>query len=239
MADGERMQSFWDERARENALYFVDNTIDYRHPDADRFWTEGERTVDRLLGSLGAEVRPDDEVVEVGCGVGRLTRTLAARARSVRAIDVSAEMLAQARELNPQLDNVEWIHGDGRSLAGIEDSSADICFSHVVFQHIPDPAITLGYIREMGRTLRPGGWAAFQISNDPTIHRPQTGIGRLRRRAAALVRRAPRGQDNPAWLGSAVDLDDMRAAAERAGLQFERVEGAGTQFCLVLLRRSG
>lgn len=68
-------------------------------------------------------------------------------------------MLELAREHNPALDAVEWIHGDGTSLEPLADASADACFSQVVFQHIPDPEITLGYVAEMGRVLRPGGSA--------------------------------------------------------------------------------
>jgi SAM-dependent methyltransferase len=230
MADPADMREFWDERARENALYFVDNTLDYRSPDAERFWREGELVVERILQMLGASVEPGDHVVEIGCGVGRLTRALAALAARVTALDVSAEMLARARELNPELDGVTWLEGDGASLAGVDDASADACLSHVVFQHIPDPGVTLGYVREMGRVLRPGGWSAFQVSNDPGVHRP-------RRRLRALLRRGPRGQEHPAWLGSAVDLDELGATAAAAGMDVERVEGAGTQFCLVLLRR--
>lgn len=228
------MRRFWDARARENPLYFVDNTADYRQPDAERFWQEGEAAVERILAALGADVGPRDHVVEIGCGVGRLTRALAARAGSVTALDVSAEMLAAARRLNPDLAGVQWLHGDGTTLAGIGDDSTDACFSHVVFQHIPDPRITLGYVHEMGRVLRPGGWAAFQVSNDPSVHRRRVT---LRRRLLALTGRAPRGQHHPAWLGSAVDLDELRATADGAGMAVERVEGAGTQFCLVLLRR--
>jgi SAM-dependent methyltransferase len=230
------MGSFWDERARENAAYFVDNTLDYRGSDLEDFWARGPEVLDRVLGVVEAPaIAPDDDVVEIGCGVGRLTRPLSERARTVRALDVSAEMLAQAREHNPQLANVEWIHGDGTSLTGIGDASADVVFSHVVFQHVPDPAITLGYVREMGRVLRPGGWAAFQISNDSTIHRPRPR--RLRDRLATVVGRAPSGQDDPAWLGSAVELDALEAAARDGGLTVERVTGAGTQFCIVLLAR--
>ena len=53
----------------------------------------------------------------------------------------------------------------------------------------------------------------------------------------SLVGRAPRGQRDPAWLGSAVDLDELRAAAADGGTQVERVVHEGTQFCLVLLRK--
>jgi SAM-dependent methyltransferase len=234
--DRGHMGRFWDERAREDAFFFVDDRLDYGKPDLERFWREGAEALDLILDALGVAVSPDDDVVEIGCGVGRITRALASRARSVRALDVSAEMLARARELNAELDNVQWVQGDGTSLAGIDDSSADACFSHVVFQHIPDPRVTLGYVREMGRVLRPGGWSGFQVSNDPEVHRPRTGMRRVRDRGLALVGRAPRGQGDPAWLGSAVDLDELAIAAREGGLEIERIENPGTQFCLVLLR---
>ena len=227
------MESFWDERARENAPYFVENRLDYAHPDLARFWAGGAEIVDRVCELLDVRLQPTDEVVELGCGLGRLTRVLAARARSVRALDVSAEMLRRAREANPGLDNVEWLHCDGVSLTGVADASADAFFSHVVFQHVPDAEITYGYVREMGRVLRPGGWAAFQVSDDPSVHRARPS---LRQRALAAAGRAPRGSDHPAWLGSPVDLERLRAVAGAAGLAVERITGAGTQFCMVRLR---
>jgi ubiquinone/menaquinone biosynthesis C-methylase UbiE len=229
------MGRFWDARAREDAMFFVDDREPYGQADEARFWKQGERDLDHVLGGLGAQIVRGDTVVDVGCGVGRLTRVIAGRAARVYAIDVSAEMLAQARDHNAQLHNVEWVHGDGTTLRPIPDAVANAVISHVVFQHVPDPRITYGYVAEMGRVLRPGGWAAFQVSNDPSIHRATQSLGQ---RVKAAVGRAPRGQGDPKWLGSAVDLDELRATAERAGMEAERIEGEGTQFCLVLVRRS-
>ena len=175
--------------------------------------------------------------MEIGCGIGRLTRVVARRAATVRALDVSPRMLELARKHGAELENVEWLLGDGTSLDGIADASADAVVSHVVFQHIPDPAVTLGYVREIGRVLRPEGWAAFQVSNDPAIHRRRTGREGLRIRLAALLGRGPRGQADPAWLGSAVDLDKLRLAAADGGMEVERTSGEGTQLCFVLTRR--
>ena len=114
------MGEFWDQRARENSLYFINNSLSYRETDPDAFWASGPNDVDAVLGALGVEIEPDDDIVEIGCGVGRMTRPMAERGRSVRALDVSAEMLQQARAENPQLDNVEWIHGNGTELNGID-----------------------------------------------------------------------------------------------------------------------
>jgi SAM-dependent methyltransferase len=224
------MARFWDARAREDAFYFVDSTGRYRAPDPDRFWAEGRRSLETMLSAVGAVVGPDDVVLDIGCGIGRLTRVLAEQAGHVHAIDVSAEMLEQARKHNAHLTNVTWHHGDGATLHPVEDASVDAVVSHVVFQHIPDPQVTLGYVREMGRVLRPGGWAAFQVSNDPALHQERIGT---RDRVKAAIRRAPKGQDEPEWLGSAVDLQDVEAAAMEGGLDIAQVVGEGTQFCFI------
>jgi SAM-dependent methyltransferase len=227
------MRRFWNERAREDAFYFVDTRQPYRASEPERFW-DAEALVDYLLGGLDVQLKPGDVTLEIGCGVGRITRVLAARSREVLALDVSDEMLARAREHNPQLDNVRWLLGDGVSLGGIEPASVDACVSVVVLQHVPDPSITLGYVRELGRVLRPNGWAALQVSNDPEVHHTRPGLSP---RLKALVGRAPRGQRHPAWLGSAVRLPDLARTADAAGLELERVWGEGSQYCQVLLRR--
>jgi SAM-dependent methyltransferase len=49
-------------------------------------------------------------VLDVGCGTGRLTRLLAARAGHVEAIDADATMIAIAREVTPR--NVSYLHAD-------------------------------------------------------------------------------------------------------------------------------
>jgi ubiquinone/menaquinone biosynthesis C-methylase UbiE len=185
---------------------------------------------------MGVEIRPGDAVVDIGCGLGRLTRAAKTfGAGSVHAIDISPEMLAQAKEYNAELENVTWVQGDGTSLKGIPDGQADALVSHVVFQHIPDPQVTLGYVRDMGRVLKPGGWAVFQVSTDPNVHRARDRG--LKERVGRLVGREPKGAEDPAWLGSAVDLDELKSVADAAGMDTEKVEGAGTQFCIVCLRR--
>ncbi|MEA2426686.1 MAG: hypothetical protein QOF37_314 [Thermoleophilaceae bacterium] len=229
------MEKSWDARAREDAFWFVDSRLKYGAPDEQAFWEGGEQALDRLLSVLGADLPPGQTVVDIGCGLGRLTRPLARGAARVLAIDVSSEMLEQAKALNGELGNVEWLHGDGESLRPIPDASVDACISHVVFRHIPDVAITLGYVREMGRVLTPGGIAAFEFSNDPEPHRRRR-LGRRDRLAAALGR-APRAVTDQTWLGSYVDLADLRRVAAEAGLDVERVHGEGTEFCAVLLRR--
>jgi SAM-dependent methyltransferase len=230
------MEQFWDAKAKDDAFYFVDSRLRYHASDEVTFWAGGEEALRALLGALEVELTPGQVVIDIGCGLGRLTRPLARTASRVIAIDVSSEMLTQARELNSSLTNVQWLHGDGESLRPVPDASVDVCVSHVVFRHIPDPAITLDYVREMGRVLRPGGFAAFEFSNDPAAHRGSRPSVRARLRAA--VGRTPRDAGHEAWLGSAVALDAMRAAAAEGGMTVERIVGEGTEFCATLLRRA-
>lgn len=229
--DSER---YWDARAQENALYFVDNEIGYDDPDTEAFWRRGEAVVERMLGMVDLSLGPGDVVLDIGCGVGRLTRPLASRAGSVYGLDVSREMLKLAADHNPALANVEWLHGDGRGLSVLGDASVDGCFSHVVFQHIPDPAITLDYVRDMGRVLRPGGWALFQVSTDPSVH--QRPLGR-QERLKALLSRARRDGDDRAWWGSAVEIHALRSALSSAGLDIEGIFDEGSQYTTVFARR--
>ena len=229
------MGDFWDERAKEDAFFFVDNRLDYRSPDIARFWAQGEADLRQLLAIAGVAIQPGDAVVDVGCGLGRLTRAATVvGAGSVHAIDISTEMLDRAREYNADLENVTWVQGDGASLTGIPDGVADALVSHVVFQHIPDPQITLAYVRDMGRVLKAGS-----VGGVPGLERSrsaQAETGGLRRRLARAVGRYPKGVEDPAWLGSAVDLDNVQSIADEAGMNTEQIEGAGTQFCIVCLR---
>lgn len=227
------IKRFWNARAREDAFYFVDTRQRYRGHDPERFWG-GEPLLDYLLEGLGAELRSADTVLEIGCGVGRMTRALAGRSQQVIALDVSDEMLRRASEQNPHLGNVRWTLGDGVSLEGIADGSVDACVSVVVFQHLPDPAVALSYVREVGRVLKAGAWAAIQVSNDPDAHRAR---GRRWDRIRAWLGRGPKGQRHPAWLGSAVELPSLAAAASDGDMELEKVWGEGTQYCQVLLRK--
>src|SRR5947199_10726024 len=83
------MERFWDARAREDPFYFVDSRLRYHAPDEAAFWSGGEEALNALLGALAVELMPGQVVLDIGCGIGRLTRPLAREAERVIALDVS------------------------------------------------------------------------------------------------------------------------------------------------------
>jgi SAM-dependent methyltransferase len=233
------MRSYWDAKARENAMYYIHSQLDYAHVDEAEFWASGRDNLDRTLAPFGLEIGPGDHVVEIGCGIGRMTRAIAERAASVLAIDVSPEMIARAERALGDLGNVRFLVGNGYDLSGVDDQSADVVYSFIVFQHIPDPEITCGYIRDIGRVLRPGGWTDFQVSERPEIHRRERWARRqgLKERWARATGRAPRDLLAPQWLGSALSRHQLMQSLEEGGLVFDGSVGDGSQFCVVHAHR--
>ena len=60
-----------------------------------------------------AEIKPDDTVLEVGPGLGVLTRELAHRAKEVVSVELDARLLPVLKETLTDTKNVTLVHGDG------------------------------------------------------------------------------------------------------------------------------
>lgn len=72
-------------------------------------------------------------------------------------LDVSGEMIAQARELNQAFKNVKFVKGNGQDLGIFPDNYFDFVFSFITFQHIPEKQIILNYLSEIHRVLKQDG----------------------------------------------------------------------------------
>lgn len=123
-------------------------------------WICDRNIADRPCVEAIATILEDGiDVVELGCGIGRLTAPLAHRFPSARfhAFDLTAEMLAHA----PPRANVVYAVNDGRTIP-MPDGSADAAYTMLLFQHLPAEAVR-SYIAEVGRVLRPGGRFLFQF----------------------------------------------------------------------------
>jgi ubiquinone/menaquinone biosynthesis C-methylase UbiE len=101
-------------------------------------------------------VKPEDHILEIGCGFGRVGAELAPRCARWVGCDVSPRMVAYARERLSVFDNVEIIEISGFDLQPVPDESVDVVYCTVVFMHL-DEWDRYNYVLEARRVLRPGG----------------------------------------------------------------------------------
>ncbi len=162
----ERLRRVWQTLGREDPLWAVLSHADKRSGrwQHDEFFATGQIEVDAQLAALALNgfPRATELALDFGCGAGRLSRALAGHFTRVIGVDVSASMIAAARELNADVSNVEFRENASPSIDGIADASVDFIFSHIVLQHIPQ-ALALDYVAEFFRVLAPGGVAVFQF----------------------------------------------------------------------------
>lgn len=111
-------------------------------------------TLQLLQDTVG--IAPQDAILEIGCGVGRVGRVLAPHCREWVGADVSANMLAHMRRRLADLANIRAVRLNGYDLTGIPDAAFDVVYCTVVFMHL-DEWERYRYIRDAFRVLRPGG----------------------------------------------------------------------------------
>ena len=99
------------------------------------------------------DLGPDDRLLDVGCGTGAASRAAASLAASVVGIDLSPEMIRQARDLAEGLDNVTFEIADAERLP-FDDGAFTALLCSNAFHHYPDPRRA---VDEMTRVLGPGG----------------------------------------------------------------------------------
>ncbi len=108
-------------------------------------------------------------VLEIGCGVGRVTRALAEVFGTVHGVDVSGEMVRQATEANRAIENAHFWQNNGTDLQVLGNMEVDFAFSSIVFQHIPSREVIQKYVCEVHRLLRPGGLFKFQVQGNVPV----------------------------------------------------------------------
>lgn len=214
----ERMRAEWDQRARENAFHYVasdlSTTSEQEFDRSGRLSTEDAIVAD-LERIAGGRDPKSMTVLEIGCGAGRMTRHLAQIFGYVHALDVSGEMIAQARERLAGTENVSLYHTDGLGLSAIGDVQFDFALSYIVFQHIPDIEVIRGYIRQVAEKLRPGALFKFQVQGSPAIET----------------------MDRDTWSGVRFSAAEAARAARANQLRIEAFTGVGEHYFWLSMRK--
>jgi len=153
-----RMRGDWDRRAEEDHKLHIATG----HAGSEEtFRASGAQDLDAIVLD-GVVLDPSAEILEIGCGVGRLLVPLAERVAVAHGVDISPVMIGKAKEYSTGAPNVRTALTDG-SLAHLANESLDFVFSFIVFQHIPDRAPIRRYVEEAARVLKPGGVFRFQV----------------------------------------------------------------------------
>lgn len=230
------MRRYWQARARENAVWYVDTSLAYDDPDMARFWETGRIVVGEALLQAPVQPRRREVAVEIGPGLGRVCKALAEHFDRVIGVDISTEMVRRAGELLDE-PRVELVVGDGATLRPIEDASVDFVTTFTVLQHQDSVELIVSYLREAARVLRTGGVLAAQFNGDahPLRYRIRSLWWRLQRRLGVTSKQDARVA--PEFLGRPVPVAFVARELEAAGLVVAGTKGEGTLFAWIWARK--
>ena len=114
--------------------------------------------IDQLAGLQGKQA------LDVGCGGGILTESMARRAAHVTGIDLAAKPLGVARlhALESGVANVDYREIATEALAAEQPAAFDVVTCMEMLEHVPDPAAV---VHACAQLVRPGGWVFFSTLN--------------------------------------------------------------------------
>ena len=92
----------------------------------------------KIKTSLGGIVKRDSKVLELGCGIGVLSKFMAQLGAYVTAVDLSPKLIEYA-QANMNHKNIEYICQDVTTF--IDDKTFDVIVLADVFEHIPSEKI--------------------------------------------------------------------------------------------------
>ena len=103
-------------------------------------------------------------VLDIGCGGGILSDSMARRGAAVLGIDLAAKPLkvAQLHALEAQTPNVDYREVSAEALAAEAPGSFDVVTCMEMLEHVPDPSSIVAACTTL---VKPGGWVFFSTIN--------------------------------------------------------------------------
>jgi len=114
--------------------------------------------IDRLCGGLAGKA-----VVDIGCGGGILSESMAAKGATVTGVDMSEKALKVAKlHLYESGLTVDYKQLPAEELAAQQPASFDVVTCMEMLEHVPDPASVIAACAQLAK---PGGWVFFSTLN--------------------------------------------------------------------------
>ena len=103
-------------------------------------------------------------VLDIGCGGGILSDSMARKGAEVIGIDLSSKALAvaQLHALEAGTQGVKYREISAEAMAAENPASFDVVTCMEMLEHVPDPA---SVVRACSALVKPGGWVFFSTIN--------------------------------------------------------------------------
>ena len=153
------------------------------------FYNRAIQLEQRLALRPWLDVKPGTRVLDVGCGVGRWSRLLAAKGASVTGVDLSPTMISQAQQraaAEGVADRCQFRVQD-LSRLDVVGGQFDVVLGVTVLQHILEPALLRAAVRRMTAHLTPGGrMILLEAAPTGSVDRCDSTVFRARQRHVYL-----------------------------------------------------
>ena len=156
------------------------------------------------------------QALDIGCGGGILTDSLARKGAQVLGIDLSSKALkvAQLHALEAGTPGVTYREVSAEALAGETPASFDVVTCMEMLEHVPDPA---SVVQACAALVKPGGWVFFS-----TINRSPKSFLFAIVGAEYLLNMLPRGTHEYAKM---IRPSELAAYCRQAGLDVRQTRG--------------
>lgn len=130
-------------------------------------WYDGEKTARECVLQ---HISKDSIVLEIACGIGRVSKFVAPECKHLLCTDILDEALEGAKENLLKYNNISFEKINGYNLVGLYDNYFDCVYSFTTFFHF-DFELIVKYFDEIKRVLKPGGigiieFKRWKSSND-------------------------------------------------------------------------
>ncbi len=132
-----------------------------RYDDHADWYVEYTREWGSVATGFLPEPLTDLRLLDLGCGWGQLSRTLAGKGARVTGVDVSERLLGRARELEAEQPvGIEYRHGDATRTEWWDGAGFDGAVCNMALMDMDDLA---GALSSVATVLKPGGWFVFTL----------------------------------------------------------------------------